>query len=245
MKKKLKKVEKTLLETRAPQSDLLIFWVFMIFLIIFAIVLFWNNLAVSEVARQNNMRRVDSAVVRPGLKMTQEIVNEDRERNTIKESNVLTLNEAQKNFDELTFLASPDGKSIAYIISNETSGRRTVVLNGRAGASYDDIIFMKFSPDSQRFAYGAKVNGKSLVVLDGQEGKLYDWIFEPHFFSPDNKYFIYKARNSAGDILVFNKEESQVYDRIYNVAVSSAETEIIFYARQGDEIWRGELNITK
>lgn len=161
----------------------------------------------------------------------------------LSEQEILTLNKAQVDFDELSFLASPDGKSFAYIISNKASGLRTVVLNGQAGASYSDITFMKFSPDGRRFAYGAKVNGSSLVVLDGQEGKLYDWILEPHFFSADSRYFVYKGRDARGDVLVLNTTESRPYERIYSAFNNENEDKLIFYARQENAIWRGEIDL--
>lgn len=159
------------------------------------------------------------------------------------EQEILALNEAQVAFDELSFLASPDGESFAYIITDSETSLRTVVLNGKAGASYSDITFMKFSPDGKRFAYGAKVSGSSLVVLDGQEGKLYDWILEPHFFSADSRYFVYKGRDERGDVLVFNTTESRAYERIYGAFNNEKENKLIFYGRQADAIWRGEINL--
>lgn len=237
MKKKTKRIKVTLSDSKTPKSNLLIFWTLIIFLIIFAVVLVWYNLKVEAPASKIDekiINKTDSQNVEKGLA-----------KNDVKEAEFITLNEAQKNFAELTFSVSPDGKSIAYIVNDEVSGRRTMVLNGRAGASYDDIIFMEFSPDSKRFAYGAKVNGKSLVVLDGKEGKLYDWILEPHFFSSDSKYFVYKTRLENGDILVFNNSETQAYDRIYQVATNDDKTELFFFARQGDKIWRGAVDLIK
>ncbi len=221
------------------EKNRLFLWLFIFVIFAFAFSLVWTRLMIFEALRQN---LVESA----GLKVANEPSSIIKITNRVaQEAEVFTLNAAQKGFDELSFLTSPNGQSIAYIFNDQKFNKKTVSLNSQAGASYDDITFMKFSPSGQRFAYGAKVNGKNLVVLDGQEGKLYDWIFEPHFFSPDNQYFIYKARTNRGDILVFNTWESRPYDRIYSVTINNSQTKLIFYARLDDQIWRGIVDLNK
>jgi len=221
------------------RKNRLILWLFIFVIFAFAFSLIWAKLMIFKALRQDIMTEV-------GLKVENETNRPIKSTNQIpQESEVLTLNEAQKNFDELSFLMSPSGQSIAYIFNNDKFNKKVVSLNGQSGASYDDITFMKFSPSGQRFAYGAKVNGKAIVVLDGREGKAYDWILEPYFFSPDNQYFIYKARDRRGDILVFNEWESQPYDRIYGVAINNSKTKLTFYARRGDQIWQGAVDLNK
>jgi len=221
------------------RKNRLILWLFIFITFVFAFSLLWTKLMIFEALRQNLVAEV-------GLKVENEESWPIKAANQIpQESEFLTLNEAQKNFDELNFLISPSGESIAYVFNDERFNKKAVSLNGQSGASYDDITFMKFGPSGQRFAYGAKVSGKAIVVLDGREGKAYDWIFEPHFFSSDNQYFIYKARDSRGDILVFNEQESQPYDRIYGVTVNNSKTKLTFYARRGDKIWRGVVDLSK
>ena len=220
----------------------LIFWLFVLVVVAFCISLAWNKVLIATALQENLTTHNDLAVKdlytpsNTSAKVSGQVA---------QESEFISLNEAQKNFDELTFLTSPNGQSIAYIVNDEKIGKKTVALNGNTGASYDDIIFMKFSPSGQRFAYGAKAGNKSFVVLDGKEGKTYDWIFEPRFFTPDNQYFVYKARNDQGDILVFNNWETQPYDRIYGVTVNNSQNQLIFYARKGDAIWRGVVNLNK
>lgn len=149
----------------------------------------------------------------------------------------------QADFDDLSFTASPDGQHFAYVF--EKNGKASVVLNGSAGASYDAITFMRFSPDGARFAYGAKLNGKEMVVLDGKEGKLYDWIFEPRFFTADSRYFFYKARTDQGEIMVFNNNESRAYEKIYSTFMSADKSQLIYYGRSGDKIWRASVSLNK
>lgn len=76
-----------------------------------------------------------------------------------------------------------------------------VVVDGQHDGPYDLVFTIRFSPDSQRLAYGAKVGRKQLVVVDGQEQKQYDDISASHYvgsliFSPDNQRLAYGARGS-------------------------------------------------
>lgn len=145
---------------------------------------------------------------------------------------------------DLNFVNSPDGSKFAYVVRNE-EGKYAVMLNDAISSYYDEILFMTFSPDSQHFAYGAEINNRESVVIDGKQGKAYDWIFMPRFFTPDSKYFVYKARTEFGDRLVFNESEQEMYDQIYNPFISSDKTEMIYYARRGNKIYKNSLALEK
>ena len=86
---------------------------------------------------------------------------------------------------------SPDGQRVVYELGwggfsfstgYTTQALRRVVLDGQVGKEYDafDLDEFSFSDDSRHFAYEVhgppdkNAKGKSLVVTDGQEGKLYD-----------------------------------------------------------------------
>jgi hypothetical protein len=49
------------------------------------------------------------------------------------------------------------------------------------------------SPDARHIAYVARHRGKQMVVIDGVEGKLYDWIGGRPIFSPDGRHVAYVA----------------------------------------------------
>jgi len=49
-------------------------------------------------------------------------------------------------------------------------------MDGKKGKLYDGVTGPIFSPDSKRVAYGAFLEGKGFVVVDGEEGKSYDGI---------------------------------------------------------------------
>jgi len=67
-------------------------------------------------------------------------------------------------------------ESVAAIPNQEPYADRCVVVDGQESKIYDGTlrIEVKFSPDSQHFAYAAHRHKNSTVVADGQEGKLYD-----------------------------------------------------------------------
>ncbi|HEX7174108.1 MAG TPA: hypothetical protein VF240_02325, partial [Pyrinomonadaceae bacterium] len=71
---------------------------------------------------------------------------------------------------ELTF--SRDGGRVAYVARK--GGKDFVVVDGVAGARYDDIANLAFTPDGRHVVHTARRGGKSLVVVDGVEGREYD-----------------------------------------------------------------------
>lgn len=66
---------------------------------------------------------------------------------------------------------SPDCQKIAYKDSTR------IVVNDKKGKEYKDVSEPFFSPDSKRLAYWAQGDTiwKWFVVLDGNEGKQYDY----------------------------------------------------------------------
>lgn len=141
---------------------------------------------------------------------------------------------------ESSFLASPDGRRFAYVLKTESS--QQLVLDESAGPLVDKITFWSFSADSKHFAYTVKEGSKEWAIVDGVPGTRYDWIFSPRFFTPDSAYFVYKARVSGGkDVLVVNGRETRAYDRIYEPIISPEKDALIFFARDGQQLWRGEV----
>ncbi len=154
---------------------------------------------------------------------------------------VLSDNDERK-IQSLNFLHSPDGENFAYVVSDEDEGS-SIVLNGIKGPVYDSIKFMIFSPDSKHFAYGVREGDDEFVVLDGEEGKAYNWVISPYSFTPDSRFMVYKARDERGDFLVFNDDESGPYNQIYNPFISASEEEFIFFSRIEDKIIKHSLKL--
>ena len=69
------------------------------------------------------------------------------------------------------------------------------------------------SPDGRRVAYWAKKDNKLSVVVDGEEGKLYDRV-SVLIFSPDGKRVAYGAGMGDKWMVVVDGAEGKLYDGI-------------------------------
>jgi len=93
---------------------------------------------------------------------------------------------------------SPDSKRLAYCAGRD--GKAVFVVDGKEEkADYDGIMDIPvFSPDSERVAYiahryrGTGMKSVYVVVVDGKEGKEYDYI-QNLMFSPDSAKVLYIA----------------------------------------------------
>ena len=65
-----------------------------------------------------------------------------------------------------------EGGRVAYV--GRKGGKEFVVLEGAAGAVYDAVSNLDFTPDGRHVVYTARRRGKSLLVVDGVESREYD-----------------------------------------------------------------------
>ncbi len=111
---------------------------------------------------------------------------------------------------------SPDSRRVGYVSLTFSTISTSIdnitwfaVIDGVEGKGYEyvDIDSPTFAPDSKRFAYGAKRNGRQLIVVDGIEGKEYDaffWHGGNLVFDGQNRLHGLALRN--GEILRFDVE---------------------------------------
>ena len=116
---------------------------------------------------------------------------------------------------------SPGGEHILYPVR---SGKESfVVFDGKEGPKFDNVNIpygvSPFSPDGLRYAYAASREEppdlKFLVVTDGKEGKLYDFITGVTY-TPDGAHLLYIAfdRLRWKTFLVRDGEEVGAYDNL-------------------------------
>jgi len=103
-------------------------------------------------------------------------------------------------------------------------GKSLVVVDGHEQKQYGRLLkgSIRFSPDSQRLAYGAATKSWDFAVVDGQEQKQYDLIPGGFVFSPDSRRFAYVARNiqmNRRHFVVVDGEEGSQYESIGNNAL--------------------------
>jgi len=110
---------------------------------------------------------------------------------------------------------SPDGKRLAYVAAEGSlrylSFRQ--VVDGKAGAEYDEILNLVFSPDSRRVAFAARTGKKWTVVVDGFLGAGYDEIFGPTF-SPDSKRVVFGALQGKTWSVIMDGQAGAAYDEL-------------------------------
>lgn len=142
---------------------------------------------------------------------------------------------------------SPNGRKVAYVA--KTENKYFVVVNGKEGKAYDEIAGVPlFSPNSQKMAYIAKkdcmestielegkeypikTGCKELVVINDEEGKVYNKVHPP-IFSPDSQKIVYEAIKERNFFIVVNGEEK---DEGYPI-FSPDSHKIAYITREGEQ----------
>lgn len=149
-------------------------------------------------------------------------------------------------------IISPDGRRVAYIATADgkvfdpnvgETGEVVVILDGKKGKRYGNIVSPFFSPDSKRLAYTVSHSNPNqlFVVVDGHEGEHYQEagigneirdIAIPTF-SPDSKRFAYVAsnRDAAGpSFVVVDGQKDKSYASINQLTFSPDSKRIAYVA---------------
>ncbi|MFC1936629.1 hypothetical protein ACFLYP_03065 [Chloroflexota bacterium] len=169
-------------------------------------------------------------------------------------------------FDEiapLSMLFSPDSKHLAY--AARIDQKWSIILDGRVCQLHDEIgahrwvaemgyvgkgfqptfqqnitnWTMKFSPDSNQFAYLVRDGDLWAFVLDQAVHQSYEIINPEYFvFSPDSNHFVYKVEHRGKSFLVVDGEEQEKYDLLlYGSPVFSPDSKRLGYFAQRNGIW--------
>jgi hypothetical protein len=88
---------------------------------------------------------------------------------------------------------------VAITVDEGTASR--AVHNGRPGRAYAAVGDLALSPDGERLAHGALVDGRWRMVVDGVEGPPFDTVDAP-IFSPDGAHLAYLAMEGDEWLLV-------------------------------------------
>jgi len=151
---------------------------------------------------------------------------------------------------------SPDNQKTAYGVTEMKAEEREfptkgfIVIDGQKQEKQHEVVLWPvFSPDSKKLAYIAMENlsfghrsgltgGDWFVVLNGEEGKVYDWWegIESPVFSPDSRQLAYVARKEEKFFIVVNDEEEyQDYEMISSPVFSPDSRQLAFKASRGNK----------
>jgi hypothetical protein len=142
---------------------------------------------------------------------------------------------------------SPDHVRLAY------PSRNAVVLDGIAGASYDDVApaSLAFSADGRHLAYAASRGGLWRVIVDGSEGPAFAELggMVPFgkradlTFTPDGQHVIYRVSDGRPRVIVSNVGATKSYDGVLDVLVFQPPDTAAFVAVRGNDILRVEIDL--
>jgi len=109
------------------------------------------------------------------------------------------------------FNFSPNGERYLYLARK--NGKDFIVIDGKENQVDGYIRECHFSPDSQHLAYLIeKGKYETVVVFDGKESKIYDYVFHPGLvFSPDSQHLAYRASREGDHFMVLDGEEGEFY----------------------------------
>ncbi len=138
---------------------------------------------------------------------------------------------------------SRDGKHFAYFASPKL-GRRLVVRDGVEGkeddAPGDDAAFdgdVALSAEGSRMAAKVRRGGKSLVTVDGTDGREYDEALFPQF-SPDSKRVCHLAVRGQEVMLVLDGVEGKPYQDFAPPGPLFGESGHVAWGVARDKRWR-------
>lgn len=121
-----------------------------------------------------------------------------------------------RNLGEYDFITnmsfSPNGETLIFI-NVDANEKSSLYAGGNPTEYYDTIHAYKYSDDSSSFAYAARTNGISFIILNGRRlNKDFDNINRLYFDTNNN--LIYSALKEDREYIIANDFESPSYNKI-------------------------------
>ncbi|MDC3954624.1 hypothetical protein [Polyangium jinanense] len=128
---------------------------------------------------------------------------------------------------------SADGRRLAYPARREKGW--SLVVDGRAGPSFDGLGEVVLSPDGAHVAYAAQRKGAWFVVLDETPGPAFDAILEGTLLFGRGGRFAYVARQGAFVRAIIDGTPGPRYDGIGALRFSEDGAAVAHAGRRGEE----------
>ncbi len=115
------------------------------------------------------------------------------------------------------------------------AGKHIVRLDGKQqGAPYEEVKYLRFSPDEQHLVFAAKRNSNWVLMLDGQERSPEYSLITPVTFQPEGASMAYCACEQKNCRLVVDGSASGAdYDEITYPKYSSDGRRIAYFGKRG------------
>jgi len=130
---------------------------------------------------------------------------------------------------------SPDGSGYAGTVRAK-NGERTLVVDGKKGATYAEIKDIVYSPDGHHLLFQAKQDGKWRVVVDDIEYDTCDEI-KAFRFSPEGRQLAYLARIGSKWAVDVDGVRGPLWTDVADVTFSADGARWAYKAKQDDQWW--------
>ena len=146
---------------------------------------------------------------------------------------------------------SPDGKQVVHnaIVGGLGGGGWCVMRDGQKVGPGHEMVYLSglaFSADGKRIAYSAKRLERQVAVIDGQTGKMYDWVLAIAF-SADGKHVAYRAEDGDRHRIVLDSVEQESYDYVsrpvFTTPVFTRPSQLVYLAAKGGAIYRVQKDL--
>lgn len=155
----------------------------------------------------------------------------------------------------------PDLKAVGAIIGNIDPATQHLAVSSagnaagmheffgkdaRKGKEYEEAKYLVYNRDGSAYAHAARTGQSWLVVVNGQEGPLFDRVVSP-VFTPDGKKLAYRARKDGMRFVVVADttgktiKQYPAYEQVFQPVFTSDGKSIAYGVKDGNKlIWKVE-----